>query len=132
MISALSGYGNKMDKNLSEGLTWLTGKIRSLLGELEPRVLKDVEMAKEKRDKEREERKARVQKQREERWDIYISYFVVNTICKNNVGQRLISNKAFNAVGNPFFPFLHFLFLFYNCSKIIFVSYFKKNLLKFY
>ena len=132
MISALSGYGNKMDKNLSEGLTWLTGKIRSLLGELEPRVLKDVEMAKEKRDKEREERKARVQKQREERWDIYISYFVVNTICKNNVGQRLISNKAFNAVGNPVFPFLYFLFLFYNCSKIIFVSYFKKNLLKFY
>ena len=76
MISALSGYGNKMDKNLSEGLTWLTGKIRSLLGELEPRVLKDVEMAKEKRDKEREERKARVQKQREERWDIYISYLL--------------------------------------------------------
>ena len=41
--------------------------MRAELPELDPRVNKDMDVAKEKRDKEREERRARVQKQREER-----------------------------------------------------------------
>ena len=56
-----------MDKGISDGLDWLMEKVQTLLPALEPRVEEDMRRAKEARDKEREERRARVKKQREER-----------------------------------------------------------------
>ena len=68
LVSALQGTGGKMDKGISDGLDWLMEKIHTLLPSLEPRVEEDMRRAKEARDKEREERRARVKRQREERF----------------------------------------------------------------
>ncbi|CAL1542659.1 unnamed protein product [Lymnaea stagnalis] len=67
MVSALKGVGTKMDNEIQEGLTWLLGNIGTNWSTLEPRIQEDMRQAKEKRDKEREERRARVKKQKEER-----------------------------------------------------------------
>ncbi|KAH9488561.1 hypothetical protein Btru_061827 [Bulinus truncatus] len=67
MVSALKGVGTKMDKEISEGLTWLLNEIKKSWATLLPRVQNDMEAEKSTKDKEREERRARVKKQREDR-----------------------------------------------------------------
>uniref|UniRef100_A0A2C9LFU5 Uncharacterized protein n=1 Tax=Biomphalaria glabrata TaxID=6526 RepID=A0A2C9LFU5_BIOGL len=67
MVSALKGVGAKMDKEISEGLTWLLNEIKKSWETLSPKVQEDMAAQALAQEKEREERKARVKKQREER-----------------------------------------------------------------
>lgn len=67
MVSALKGVGSKMDKEILNGLQWLFDKIQESWASLSSRIEEDMKTAKEARDKEREERRVRVKKQREER-----------------------------------------------------------------
>ena len=60
--SATIGLGNKLDKSIQKGLRWLLSYVDSHWQELSERVHHDIAQAADEAAKEREARRARVQK----------------------------------------------------------------------
>lgn len=68
MCSAIKGTGRKKDSRIKEGLQWLCDMIDLDFARLNTRVREDLRVQDIERKKDLEERKARVQKLREQRY----------------------------------------------------------------
>lgn len=68
MCSAIKGTGRKKDSRIKEGLQWLCDMIDLDFARLNARVREDLRVQDIERKKDLEERKARVQKLREQRY----------------------------------------------------------------